>query len=172
MKNIIKKCCIFTAIIYLVLSLVINIYFYVEKSNESASLMQENIEQTITININIANNAYTVGYMNMAKINIQIFILSLFLGTVTGLILTRKESSKIKFILIYIFGNILWNILVTLIALILFNTHNLEINFFEMYLKILILNAIPYTITYSIILIIRAIDSKMKIKKLNTTLKK
>ena len=57
MKNIIKKCCIFTAIIYLVLSLVINIYFYVEKSNESASLMQENIEQTITININIANNA-------------------------------------------------------------------------------------------------------------------
>ena len=88
MKNIIKKCCIFTAIIYLVLSLVINIYFYVEKSNESASLMQENIEQTITINI--ANNAYTVGYMNMAKINIQIFILSLFLGTVTGLILTSK----------------------------------------------------------------------------------
>ncbi len=170
MKNIIKKCCIFTAIIYLVLSLVINIYFYVEKSNESASLMQENIEQTITINI--ANNAYTVGYMNMAKINIQIFILSLFLGTVTGLILTRKESSKIKFIIIYIFVNILWNTLVTLITLILFNTHNLEINFFEMYLKILILNDIPYTITYSIILIIRAIDSKMKIKKLNTTLKK
>lgn len=109
-----------------------------------------------------------------------LLIASTFVGGVLGLIISIKESSKIKYILYFIFGNILYNSILSIIesiALIKLNSQSTSsfINeFLENYLTCTFsLRFFLYYLIFVVgIVIIILVNTKTKVKKLNDELKK
>lgn len=103
-----------------------------------------------------------------------------FVGIILGLIISIKQSSKIKYILYFIFGNILYNSILSTIQSIMFIKLNLQptnnfINEF-LYNYLNFTFSIKYFLQYLIfvagIVIIILVNTKTKVKKLNDELKK
>jgi len=87
---------------------------------------------------------------------------------------TPKLSEKIESIVekIYDIGNIIFNLFCTSITLFVFQSNGIELDFIEKYINITEHTFIAYTIIYCIFLMIAFLDMKVKIKKINESIKK
>lgn len=180
MKKFMKKCIISIISIYLLLSIIINVYYYIEtkKFNNqfNFNLNGENIEQQVIVPSNfsieqlIQISNYS-GKLELAMINIKLLFASIILGILIGLTLSIKEDLKYKYLFIYAILYIIINTVITVITVLIFQYNGVELSFIEQYTKTIKIYIIPYTIAYFIIFFVNFCNTKVKIKNINKELK-
>ena len=110
--------------------------------------------------------------IKIINMNLISMIIALIIGGTIALIMSVKENSKIKYILYFIFGNIIFNISWTVIQIIIHNSINTFVNlsFIRTYINTTVKTFIPYIIMYLLILYANMLNNKQKVKNLNASL--
>lgn len=179
MKKVLKKIIVCIAITYLIFSIGCNIFLkggcteQKKGIEEEAESYQVVVGQDYTFkNVMIENIDGRIAIIN---INLTIIIISIIVGTIVGLIASVKENSKIKYILYFIFGAIIYNILWTIIISIIYDSYNLInvyefYNIFDTFIYSFKNTFISYILIYIIIILVNIIKMKVQINKLNENL--
>lgn len=182
MKKILKNIILSTFIVFSIISITSVIYNYAISKDAVKNLLvdlsqgvhQESmyIPNGMTLQNFIKMNYYN-GILDILDQISNIFILSIIIGTIVGLIICVKENSKIKYILYFIFGNILCNIIGGIIVQGIYMKYTgIRFTFFESYLESFRGTILIYIILYIFIILIGILDNTIKVKKLNKELKK
>lgn len=189
MKNTVKNILITILILYTISSITYLMYSYLS-GKETQEILREEINFLNLPEISTQSEVYKTIYdSNIDNIFYQMYfidgkleviegiivclIFSSILGTVIGATISLKENSKAKYILYFIFGNILFNTISTLITQSIYWKNNYDkISLQENYINCFKTTFIGYVILYSICIIIRILINKIKVDKLNTELLK
>ena len=181
MKNFIRRSIVLGCIIYLLLSFIINISFMINSNSQLKELefrdQNELKEETVGIPkdtsvANLIQMNYYSGRLEIVYHHFEVMTIAIFLGIFISMVIILKENSKIKFVLFFIIGNIIFNLFCTSITLFVFQSNGIELDFIEKYINITEHTFIAYTIIYCIFLMIAFLDMKVKIKKINESIKK
>jgi len=182
MKKILKNIILSIFIIFSIISITSLIYNYAISKDAIKNLLVDLSEGVQQENIYIPNGMTVQNYIKMNYYNgvldmldqiSNIFILSIILGIIIGLIISVKENSKIKYILYFIFGNILCNIIGGIIVQGIYIKYaRIRFTFFESYLESFKGTLLMYTILYILVILIGRLDNKLKVNKLNKELKR
>ncbi len=174
MKKTLKNIVACIAIIYLILSIVYTIF--------SMGLTQENIEiskqerETFfneqKISINQLNQNYRYGMQHVCSYHIWFMILSSVIGTSIGCLISLKENSKVKYVLFFILGNVMYTFIWIFIESMLFKAYGAmtQIYFFS-YIEAVKRYFLSYVFVYALLVTATIIVNKYKVKVLNETLK-
>lgn len=178
MKKVFRNFLISTIIIYFVLSIGVTIFNFIVYYNELSSLdaiSNSNIhEETIEIPSNLdISEFFTIEYLHgkseILYQNLFLILISVILGISTTIIIKAKETSKIKYVCYFIFGYIIYSILILFISYFYINfTIN---NFFIILFEILKKTLPIYIITFILIFILNLLITKFQVNKLNNKLK-
>lgn len=189
MKNTVKNILITILILYTISSITYLMYSYLS-SKEKQEILREEIDFLNLPKISVQSEVYKTIYdSNIDHIFYQMYfidgklevteglivclIFSAILGTVIGATISLKENSKAKYILYFIFGNIFFNTISTLISQSIYWKNNYDrISLQENYIECFKTTFIGYVIFYIIFTIIRILINKFKVDKLNTELLK
>lgn len=187
MKNVLKNILICISIIYLLISLVYNIFFIqiakeTLKTNINAQgLMLEG--NVTTYEFEDIQKEYTRGGLRQGYENLEILTISAVIGTILGLFISLKENSKVKYVLYFIFGNILYNSIWLVIITAITNNYlettengNWFYYLYKSYTSVFennmfIKTFLSYILIYATILIGNIINNKKKVEELNRSLK-
>lgn len=184
MKKTIKNIIFIVLLIYTIGSFAFMIKAKKDNYNSMILYNQKlNLEGNTDYKFSTSEWEYIIRYSSRYEFSCELFELLLgatFVGTILGLIISIKESSKIKYILYFIFGNILYNSILSTIQSIIFIKLNLQsanhfINeFLYNYLNFAfsLNDFLKYLIFVIGIVIIILVNTKTKVKKLNDELKK
>ena len=182
MKKILKNIILSIFIIFTIISSISAIYNYIVCQDIVSNLVVDKGEEMHTETTSLPNGmtihklikkSYYNGMLNVLNQMYDIFIISIILGTIVGLIISVKENSKIKYILYFIFGNILCNIIGGIIVQGIYMKYTgIRFTFFESYLESFRGTILIYIISYISIILIGRLDNKIKVNKLNKELKK
>lgn len=176
-KKIIKDIILISLIINSLLCLIYNIYNNIKNQeilDEITSKTINNKEmQTLTFdvqkgydNYSFIQNQYSLGKRAILVDNLMISIISLIIGIFASLISSMEDSKLIKYFLIFILGNICFNIPLTMFYSKLYN-----IAFINGYSIILKNTFVLYTLIFFICLFIKILIAQYHIKKINNILK-
>lgn len=181
MKKILKNIILSTLIIFSILSIVTIIYSYTNSkiiaqnlitNSESSKMHQETV--TLQENMTIAN-LMKLNYYNgkLGAINeiTNSMIISIIMGILLGTIISLKENSKAKYLLYFIFGNVIYNTIFTIITKAIYAYEGIEIKFLENYCYNFGKTIWSYILIYFIIALIIIIINKIRVRKLNKELK-
>lgn len=189
MKKILKNILIAIIVLYVITSILYLVYSYLS-SLETQQILREEINfinlpmtnvQSETYkgiyDFNIDNTFYQIYYMDgklkVTSVLIVFLVFSIILGTAIGAIVSLRENSKAKYILYFLFGNVFFNTISTLISQSIYWKNNYdEISIQENYLECFKTTFIGYVILYIIFTIIRIEINKIKVDKLNKELLK
>lgn len=174
MKKAVIRTIVIISVIYIIISSIYT-FFYKAVAQEQLQIMEDSLDsiynetfETRVREQNIINQRKTI---EMLDINISILIVSIVLGTVINLIIEAKENSKIKYILYFIFGNIIYNILWMGIVYIIMGLPIRVYSFINAYLSTMKTVFLPYVLLYIMFIIINILINKSKVNRLNETLK-
>lgn len=176
MKKSLKSIIICICVFYFILSVgytIIGKGYYsevLESYNEDTMLNKyylENTEQKIESLKSLARgNIYCI------DINIFILIISACVGTLVGLMISAKENTVAKYILFFIFGNILYSLVWTGIAwLVESNMKIYNIDFITLYKDTARVVLMSYILLYIAIIAGIIMNNKKQVEELNETLK-
>lgn len=168
MKKTIKNVIICIAIVFLICSSIYNVFakaIYTEKAE---------IIETTDIANNYGNRNYYESKITEVDINLFLISVCVVIGGIIGLIISLKENSKVKYVLYFICGNIIFTMTWTIILCIIYNkiSRFTSISFFRTYLDTALKIFIPYVIMYCLILYANILNNKNKVKDLNGSLKR
>jgi len=174
MKKSLIRTIIIISIIYTVISSFYTIFY--------KAITQENMEiievmEGTAYNVTLETNAKKqIGIeqrkiIEMLDINISLIITSIILGIIINLIIEAKENIKIKYILYFIFKNIIYNILwMGIVSCIIdypiINGYNIIGGYFSTMKSVFI----PYVLLYIIFIVVNILINKSKVNELNKTL--
>lgn len=178
MKIFFKNFFIFSIIIYFILSIGVTIFNFSVYNNELSSLdiiPNSNMHtETIEIPTNIdISDFFTIEYLHgkseILYQNLFLILLSIILGFSISIIIKIKETSKIKYVYYFIFGYIIYSVLILFISYfyIDFTINNFFIILFEILKKTLPV----YIISFILIFILNLLITKFQVNKLNNKLK-
>lgn len=165
MKKILKNMIICIAIVYFVFSIFYNIFA------KSIYTEQLQIEEATNL-IYAGDTSYFSAVISIINTNLCIILGSIIIGAILGLTISLRENSKIKYILFFIFGNIIFNLVSTIILCVIFNniTQFGRLGFIKTYGETTAKTLIPYSLIYFVILYGNILINKNKVKNLNVTL--
>lgn len=181
MKKILKNIILSIFIIFSTISIISVIYNYIVCQDIMKNLVVDTSEGMHIESTNIPNGmtvhkfikmSYYNGMLNILNQMCNIFMQSIIIGTILGLIISVKENSKIKYILYFIFGNILCNVIGGIIVQGIYMKHEIRLTFFEAYWESFIGTILIYIILYISFILIGRLDNKIKVNRLNKELKK
>lgn len=176
-KKIIKDIILISLITNSLLCLIYNIYNNIKNQEILDEITSKTINseemQTLTFdvqkgydNYSFIQNQCSLGKRAILVDNLMISIISLIIGIFASLIKSMEDSKLIKYFLIFILGNICFNIPLTMIYSKLYN-----IAFINGYSIILKSTFILYTLIFFIFLFIKILLAQYHIKKINNILK-
>lgn len=174
MKKLAVRTIIIISVIYLIISSIYT-FFYKAAAQENLEITENSVEkvynETFETNIKEQTNINQRKTIEMLDINISILILSLVLGSIISLIIEAKENSKVKYVLYFIFGNIIYNLLwMVIVNFIVGRVQIRGYYFINSYLSTMKQVFIPYILLYIIFITINILINKSKVKELNETL--
>jgi threonine/homoserine efflux transporter RhtA len=102
----------------------------------------------------------------------DIIIASIILGVLIGSIISLKENKKLKYILFFIVGNILYNTIFSIIIQGIYLKNDIKLSFFGCYYESFTSNILNYIIIFIVIIGIVMLIKNISVKKLNKELKK
>lgn len=182
MKKILKNIILSIFIIFTIMSITSIIYNYAISKDAVRNLLVDLSEGVHQENMYIPNGMTLQNFIKMNYYNgildildqiSNIFILSIIIGIIVGLTISVKENSKIKYILYFIFGNILCNIIGGIIVQGIYMKYSgIRFTFFESFYESFTGTILIYIILYIFIILIVRLDNKIKVNKLNKELKK
>lgn len=181
MKKILKNIILSIFIIFTIISSISAIYNYIVCQDIVSNLVVDKGEEMHTETTSLPNGmtihklikkSYYNGMLNVLNQMYDIFIISIILGTIVGLIISVKENSKIKYILYFIFGNIVCNIIGGIIVQGIYMKYGVRLTFFVAYGESFRGTILIYIILYIFVILIGRLDNKMKVNKLNKELNK
>lgn len=177
MKNLFKSALKYSIVIYFFINIIFTIFNYCEYSNilQNNFVVNQNMHQEV-INLQegvsidqMIENKYYVGKVSILSKNLSIFILSILLGFLLSSIKYSKESSILKYILIFILGNFIFVTFVE-IFMYIFKVVNISQNFFDIYREILKNTFLIYCFIFFIITFINQKIYELIVKKINKML--
>lgn len=174
MKKRLKIIIFSIVIIYFIFSIGNLIFNYLTYKNilNSIDLSNSNIEKIETesplsfselLKLSRLSGTADIIYQQMFLI-----FISIILGISIGIVYTLKEFSKIRYLLYFILGYIIYTLALFIIAY--FSTKDLELNTLSIYSYIANHFLLIYILFFIILLIINFIIGKVQIKKLNNKL--
>lgn len=177
MKKILKNIIISASIIYFILSIGSSIFIReelkysllsLEKIDEKMMLYGQTTEQTAEKEwISFRN-----GQIYILEDNLRNAVISIVIGTFIAILLSSKENSIVKYILFFILGaivyNLIWTIVICLVNLIVGNTW---IHFLEVFEKPAIGVIISYIPIYIVLFMAYMSHKKRQVDELNETLR-
>lgn len=177
MKIMLKRIVFSALIVFSIISIISLAYNYcvvkeamsqLNLNTQTEGIHQEiiNLQNNMNINKLLKMNYYN-GMFNILYQLLNILVISLFVGTIIGLILSTKESSIAKYILFFILGNSLCNIFIGIFIQGIYLENEVKLTFFEAYFKSFTSTIIIYSILFTIAIIIKLVNNKIKIDKLN-----
>ena len=111
MKKVAKNIFLSVASIFLVCSMVFTL-FQMGITNENLESIEQRKTQSITTTTTIPDTQsmqnYHYGASSILSEYIFLFVISLILGGLIGLILSLKENSKVKYVLFFIIGDMIY----------------------------------------------------------------
>lgn len=176
MKNIIKRIIIYICIIYFILNFTYIgiqkiIYDEIIEADETKIFYHDD-----TIEKMMSQEQCLDAYSHLEIINpsFKIGIFAIFIGTIIGLIKSLKENSKVKYILVFILGALVYNLGWTILQYLLIYgglTGNYRDEFFGIYKNPSMLIIISYIIIYLISIVAIIQINKNKVSQLNKAFK-
>lgn len=180
MKKILKNILISITIIYFIFSILYNGVFKVlhtERVDMLTKTQSEiyNIKEEMTYGRMLLNSASAM--LSIVNVNLVGILCSLIIGTIVGLIVSVKENSKIKYILYFIFGIIIYNAIWTFIISSIYDSYGLlnvytNYNIIETWEYAFEKTFISYILIYIIVIVANVINNKIQVKNLNENLNK
>lgn len=177
MKKFIKNTIITTSIIFLFLSLITNSYFLINSKQNIKNIGIPQSNETITVSTSIQKDTSVhnliqlnnyAGRMEIVYNSFKVLFLSIIIGIIISLFTIQKENSKIKFVLIFILGNIIFNILYTITVYFIYKNNSIDLYTMGYILNHSIYETfLPYCIIYISLVILQRIYLKHKIDKIN-----
>lgn len=178
-KKLCKNIIVITLLIYAVISLCFNVYSYLqnEKFFEELAKKTDNTKEYSQIvfsvkkemdNYDFVMEKHFLGRLYIINYNLDIAVVSLILGIFISLILSIDDSKIIKYILIFIIGNICFNL-----PFVLFYRNILFFKTFEeIYFMVFKEFFVLYMILFALCLSIKIFIAKYRIEKMNRFLNK
>lgn len=177
-KKIIKNIIFLSLIINSIFCVIYNIYNNIKNQEIldeiNAKTMNITEMQTLTFdvqkgydNYSFIQSQYSMGKRYILINNLTIGIISFIIGIFVTLIIYMDDSKIIKYFLLFILGNICFNIPLTI-----FYDNLYDISFVNGYFIILKNTFILYTLIFFIILIAKIIIAQYHTKKMNSILRK
>ena len=163
-KTVIIRSLICICITYMIISMILNIYYCISlKQNINEMNLSENCEihqeeiyspNNMTVGDLISLSNFS-GKLEITYINLKVGISAIILGTIIALSILIKEKPKIKFILIFIFGYMIINLLFSILGVYIFRNYGIEISLMERYIDNIKYSIIPCISIFIIILLIK-----------------
>ena len=173
MKKVAKNIFLSVASIFLVCSMVFTL-FQMGITNENLESIEQIKTQSITTTT-IPNTqsmqSYHYGASSILSEYIFLFVISLILGGLIGLILSLKENSKVKYVLFFIIGDMIYTGIWMGIQQIAYKAYNVkEIYTLSSYVEAFQRYFLSYVFIFAIIVVAVILYNKYKVKQLNETL--
>ena len=173
MKKVAKNIFFSVASIFLVCSMVFTL-FQMGITNENLKAMEQIDTQpvmTITNNSHIHIQNYHYGASSILSEYLFLFVISLILGGLIGLILSLKENSKVKYVLFFIIGDMIYTGIWMGIQQIAYKAYNVkEIYTLSSYAEAFQRYFLSYVFIFAIMVVAVILYNKYKVKQLNETL--
>ena len=174
MKKVAKNIFFSVASIFLVCSMVFTL-FQMGITNENLKAMEQIDTQpimTITNNSHIHIQNYHYGASSILSEYLFLFVISLILGGLIGLILSLKENSKVKYVLFFIIGDMIYTGIWMGIQQIAYKAYNVkEIYTLSSYAEAFQRYFLSYVFIFAIMVVAVILYNKYKVKQLNETLR-
>ena len=174
MKKVAKNIFLSVASIFLVCSMVFTL-FQMGITNENLESIEQRKTQSITTTTTIPDTQsmqnYHYGASSILSEYIFLFVISLILGGLIGLILSLKENSKVKYVLFFIIGDMIYTGIWMGIQQIAYKAYNVkEIYTLSSYVEAFQRYFLSYVFIFAIIVVAVILYNKYKVKQLNETL--
>lgn len=160
MKKVIIRSIVSICITYMLLSVILNVYYLIDfkqRTNEiqsSKGSEMHNEEASIpdgwTIGEMLRLNNFS-GKVEVIYLNFNILICSFVLGEIIALASLAKEKSRIKFVLMFILGYIIVNLLLSILTVQIFKSNGIELSLVERYIDLIKYSIIPYSVIFLLI---------------------
>lgn len=164
-------------ILFFILSIISLFYNYYIVQNRmsfiAADLTGEEMHQeTISLQGNLTiqiveKTHYYYGALHILHQFFRILILSVIVGTITGLVISIKDSNRIKYVLFYLLGNVIYNIFFAMCIQGIYSTYEVPITFGMAYIESFKSTWIIYTILFIGVFVIKYLYNKHKTNTLN-----
>lgn len=177
MKETLKNIIICVCIVYFILSLGYTIISEGYNKEILSNYQNKSEDQFYQYDISVKSHweSFYTSKISILDANVKVLIISICAGTMIGLIISTKENSIAKYIIFFIFGNIVYSLLWTCIALIinrhLGNYYQFYIEYVNLYKQTAQSVFISYLMIYSVIVGGIIFYNKKQVKELNETLK-
>lgn len=177
LKKVLKNVSICILIVYFVISLG---YAIIEKGVLEEEISILNSRKTSSDEMyNVTYDAKDIENLS-AKVmiinnNLKIVVFSIIIGGMIGLVISVKENSKVKYILYFILGELIFNSIWTVIMVMIYCKNGIDIEYiyhrlsniyYEMFIKFFLL----YVLIYISIVAINIANNRRKVQQLNERL--
>lgn len=177
-KKIIKNIIIISLITNSIFCIIYNIYNNIKNQEIideiNAKTVNSKEMQTLTYDVQVGYDNYSfiqsqnaLGKRSVLINNLLISIFSLVIGIFASLIMSMEDSKLIKYFLLFIVGNICFNISINILYSKLYDQA-----FIDGYFIILKNTFILYVLIFFIILLMKIVIAQYHTKKMNNILKK
>lgn len=173
MKKSLIRTIIIISIIYTIISSFYTIFYKaITQENMEIIEVMERTAYNVTLETNTKKQ---IGIeqrkiIEMLDINISLIIISIILGIIINLIIEAKENIKIKYILYFIFGNIIYNIFWMGMVHFIIGYPMSTYNIINKYIDTMKSVFIPYVLLYIIFIVVNILINKSRVNELNETL--